>query len=52
MKKFLLASTFLLGGFFGAKAYWLASPVVTGESVGDGKVTVTWIPRVPAKTSR
>ena len=42
MKKFLLASTFLLGGFFGAKAYWLASPVVTGESVEDGKVTVTW----------
>lgn len=42
MKKILLVSTFLLGSIFGAKAYWLASPVVTGESIEDGKVTVTW----------
>lgn len=42
MRKFLLSSAFLLCGIFGAQAYWLPSPVVTGETVEDGKVTLTW----------
>lgn len=43
MKKSLLLCALVMGSFVGAKAvHWLPTPVVTSETVEDGKVTLTW----------
>lgn len=42
MKKFLLLSFAFAACVTGAKAYWLPTPVVTSETIEDGKVNITW----------